>query len=420
MEHDAFDLTLATECAAAFCEATGLGCMVSNGRGKVFAQAGYSCACCGLCAIAGVPKSQCLRAQNYSAHEAERFGGKYIYCCPMGLTCFVSPIFDDLQSAVRITAGPFLMVERDDYIDCELNAVSPPLRTRMLQELARIPVVLAPRVNRMATLLFMAVGFMNKVSVSNRLLQTQSCDAVQRQVSDYIRQLKQEDVPVSYPFSTEKVFLRSLQRGEKHEAQQLLNELLGHILFAYGKDLIRIQSRALELMTLAGRAAIDGGADATTTLAFCHETRRRMEEAHGAEEICAIVNAAMDHISDDVCRYADMRHTHAVHLCIQYIESHCEEKITLEQLARMTHLSTAYLSRMFKQSAGTTLRTYLNGVRIARARRLLAQESMRVIDVANAVGFDDQSYFTKVFRRVTGMTPLAYRAQIAKQKNIFS
>ena len=420
MEHDVFDLALAAECAACFSEATGLGCIVSNAHGELLAETGYGCASCALCAIADIPKTQCIRAQNYSTREAERFGGKYIYCCPMGLTCFVSPLFDGLQSAARITAGPFLMVERDDYIDCELNAVPSALRVRMLTELSRIPVVLAPRVNRMATLLFMAVGFLNKVSVSNRLLQTQSSDAIQRYVSDYIRQLKQASAPTVYPFSTEKAFLRSLQRGEKQESQQLLNELLGHILFACGQDMPRIQSRALELLTLTGRAAIDGGADATTTLALCHENHRRIAGAHSAEQICVYLNTAVSRLTDDVFRYADMRHAHAVHLCMQYIESHCDEKITLNQLAQMTHLSTAYLSRIFKQSTGTAFSAYLNNVRIARARRLLAQETMRVIDVANAVGFDDQSYFTKVFRRITGMTPLTYRSQITKQKNVFS
>ena len=231
MKNEDFDLTLAKECAAAFAGATGLGCIVSHKSGGLLAEYGYGCASCRLCHMVGRPQSQCIRAQNYSMAEAERFGGKYIYYCPMGLTCFVSPILGEVSSCARITAGPFLMVEREDYIDCELTALSPELRQTVIAELERVPVATPNRVNQLSTLLFMAVGFMNKVSASNRLLETQSSDAIQGQISSYILHLKQESMPPPYPMALEKAFLKSIHQSDKAEAQHLLNELLGHILF---------------------------------------------------------------------------------------------------------------------------------------------------------------------------------------------
>lgn len=127
--------------------------------------------------------------------------------------------------------------------------------------------------------------------------------------------------------------------------------------------------------------------------------------------MCAALSDAVNRLMDSVFRYADMRHAHAIHLCMQYIETHYYEKVTLEQLAQRVFLSPAYLSRVFKEETGTAFNDYLNAVRIAKARQLLLHEDLRVTDVASAVGFDDQSYFTKVFRRVTGMTPLRYRTR---------
>ena len=69
------------------------------------------------------------------------------------------------------------------------------------------------------------------------------------------------------------------------------------------------------------------------------------------------------------------------------------------------------MSRVFKEETGTAFHDYRNAVRIGKARQLLLHEDLRITDVASAVGFDDQSYFTKVFRRFTGMTPLRYRAR---------
>lgn len=409
MATENFDLTLAKECASAFAGATGLGCIVSDKSGALLAEYGYGCASCELCRITQMPQSQCIRAQNYSMAEAERFGGKYIYYCPMGLTCFVSPILGEVSGCARITAGPFLMVEREDYIDCELTALPPALRDKVVEKLDHIPVISTSHINQMSTLLFLSVGFMNKVSASNRLLEARSSDAIQGQISSYILQLKQESLPPPYPLGLEKAFLKSIREADKAEAQRLLNELLGHILFDSGQKLDQVKSRICELLALTGRAAIDAGADPNSTLRLCHESRMRIEEAHGIEDMCLGLSETVKRLMDSVFHYSDIRHAQAIHLCMQYIETHYYEKISLEQLAEMVYLSPAYLSRVFKKETGSTFNDYLNNVRIGKAKSLLQHKDLRVTDVANAVGFDDQSYFTKVFRRVAGTTPLKYR-----------
>lgn len=95
MKKEAFDHQLADECARAFSASTGLGCTVSDTSGKILFEHGPGCGSCGLCRAAGLPAENCIRAHHYGMVEAERFGGKYIYFCPFGLTCFVSPIIGE-------------------------------------------------------------------------------------------------------------------------------------------------------------------------------------------------------------------------------------------------------------------------------------------------------------------------------------
>ncbi len=410
MKKEDFNLTLAKECAEAFAGATELGCIVSDKRGVQLADYGYSCAECRICQLAGRSYAQCVDAQNYGMAEAERFGGKYIYYCPMGLTCFVSPILGDTGSCARITAGPFLMVEQDDYADYELITFSTEVREKIIEELRRIPVLTTSKVNHLSTLLFMAVGFMNKVSASNRLLETQSADAIQGQISSYILQLKQEALPPPYPLSKEKLFLKSILQSDKPGAQKFLNELLGHILLSSGSQLEQVKSRVCELLSLTGRAAIDAGADPELTLQLCHKNRVHINGAQSIDEMCLFLSESVNQLMDSIFQYTDVRHAHALHLCMQYIEVHYYEKITLNQLAEMVYLSPSYLSRVFTRETGTTFNDYLNSVRINKAKNLLKYNDLHIADVANAVGFDDQSYFTKVFRRFTGVTPLKYRS----------
>ena len=116
MAKENFDLKLVKTCAHSFAVASGVGCPVSNAKGEILYVSGYGCASCGICRAAGRRPEDCTEAHNYGMTEAVRFGGKYVYCCPMGLTCFVSPIFCEEMIEAKITVGPFLMVDASDYL----------------------------------------------------------------------------------------------------------------------------------------------------------------------------------------------------------------------------------------------------------------------------------------------------------------
>jgi len=174
MTQPSFDHQLAIDCAHSFHVSTGLGCTVSDTCGKIIFEEGPGFTRCPLAGFAGCSRDKCTRSHIYGMNEAERFGGKYIYFCPLGLTCFVSPIIGDEGTAAKITAGPFIMVEKQDFIDCELTE-SLHLNGESLQKcvasLDAIPFVPPAKATELSNLLFMAVGFMNNVSAEKNLLE---------------------------------------------------------------------------------------------------------------------------------------------------------------------------------------------------------------------------------------------------------
>lgn len=82
---------------------------------------------------------------------------------------------------------------------------------------------------------------------------------------------------------------------------------------------------------------------------------------------------------------------------------------TLASYAAQAGISENYLSRQVKQHTGRSVGAWIDIVRIIKAKRLLADTSVPVIDVATAVGLDDQSYFARFFKRETGLTPSDFR-----------
>ena len=82
---------------------------------------------------------------------------------------------------------------------------------------------------------------------------------------------------------------------------------------------------------------------------------------------------------------------------------------TLESYAQEAGISQNYLSRLVKQYTGRSVGAWIDIVRTIRAKKLLTDSSIPVIDVATAVGLDDQAYFSRFFKRQTGMTPTEFR-----------
>ncbi|REE87522.1 two-component system response regulator YesN [Paenibacillus taihuensis] len=93
----------------------------------------------------------------------------------------------------------------------------------------------------------------------------------------------------------------------------------------------------------------------------------------------------------------------------KYVETHYQREISLQDIANHFYLSREYISRKFKQELGENLSEYIGRIRIAKAQRLLENPNMRVVQIAQMVGYQDEKYFSKVFKKLTGMTPNEYR-----------
>ena len=81
-------------------------------------------------------------------------------------------------------------------------------------------------------------------------------------------------------------------------------------------------------------------------------------------------------------------------------------------LSRLVYMSEPYLSRVFREEMGTTLRQYINSVRVKKAKELLRDPALKVRDVARRTGYGRARGFLRFFKEQTGMTPLDYRASL--------
>lgn len=96
----------------------------------------------------------------------------------------------------------------------------------------------------------------------------------------------------------------------------------------------------------------------------------------------------------------------------EYIEANLDREVALTQLAAIAGMGAHYFAELFKQSVGLSPHQYVLRRRIEYARKLLHNSNMRILEAGVRSGFSDQSHFTKIFRRMVGVTPTEYRASI--------
>ena len=93
----------------------------------------------------------------------------------------------------------------------------------------------------------------------------------------------------------------------------------------------------------------------------------------------------------------------------EYISTQFMKRITIDSLSDQFDIPTSTLKRCFKGVYGTTIHQYLKECRINAAKRLLQESDQSVLEIANAVGYENGSKFTSAFKEATGVTPSAYR-----------
>ena len=96
---------------------------------------------------------------------------------------------------------------------------------------------------------------------------------------------------------------------------------------------------------------------------------------------------------------------------LTYIHLHIEAPFTLDGMVDDLRVTKPYLSRLFKQETGQTVMSYVTDVKINRAKVLLRNTHLSILDISERLGYYDSSHFGRVFKKVTGLTPRAFRQQ---------
>lgn len=132
---------------------------------------------------------------------------------------------------------------------------------------------------------------------------------------------------------------------------------------------------------------------------------KELQRVHGASEKLPFLAQARES--------GKVRTSHPeVNKILDYIDHHFDKDITVKSLSKYVMMGENYVSALFKKKMGKTLIHYLHEVRVARACAYLEETDLPVSEIGARVGFVNDNYFIKIFKRIVGMTPSQYRQSV--------
>jgi two-component system response regulator YesN len=176
-----------------------------------------------------------------------------------------------------------------------------------------------------------------------------------------------------------------------------------------------LKARLVELLSVLSRAAAQGGVDINVLLNKNLDYINKVLSIHTQDDLCAWISRALDDFIESVYACQDARKMSQLRPAMEFMEMNYNRPITLADIAHEAHLSVSRLAHLFREQVGITLIDFLTNVRINAAKRLMLKTEMNCTQVCFEVGYNNQSYFTRTFKQVTGMTPRQFR-QANKRK----
>ncbi len=216
-------------------------------------------------------------------------------------------------------------------------------------------------------------------------------------------------------YQAETEILNAVMAGNMEEATDAHTRFRQYKLTPRTADPVRnLKNRLIILNTLLRKAAQAGGVhplhidNLSTHMALQIESLASITalETFGATMVrryCLLVK-----------NYSRQDYSSLVQTCLDYIDFHYAEDLSLDLLAKLCSVSNTYLSSLFKKEAGMTLTDYINSTRIRQSLILLNTTSLSIQEISSKCGFADSNYFTRTFKKFQGQSPKGYREAIRR------
>lgn len=200
---------------------------------------------------------------------------------------------------------------------------------------------------------------------------------------------------------------KAIRKGDKEQAMIIFRELLGmQIEYHYSVDNIKnsgiiIQNNCRKVLAEYEKGIYDILKDST-------DISKRIYGCHFLESYAEVMGEVIAGTAEFVSQTANKKNS-LIYDCQCYIDQHYKEYITVAGIAESIGTSPSYLSRIFKETTGRTIIFTINQKKIEQAKEYLLHTDMKIYEIADALGFENVTYFSHFFKKHTGISPKDFK-----------
>ena len=358
-----------------------------------------------------VGRGRCDKERRRSLKIAIESGQSYISLCHAGIVLVCVPIMDKDKALGGIFFGKCLWESVTQILVKDVEKRLDGIRVNRKQltaALRELPFIQGRKINEAAQflfdLLYEVAAFDPRVIRWRRERSEQ-----QSQIGEFIQERKKLGTEWHYPLESERELMGKVKIGDRTGAKEILNSILGTILFKTIGELGILKARLLELLSILSRSAVEGGVNIDVMLEKNLTYVNKVMQINNQEDLCAWISTALNEFIELVYSSQDAKKVGQIRPAINYIDANYNKPIILADVAKASHLSISRLAHIFKEQMGITIIDYLTSVRIERAKQLLIATDQNCTEICFEVGYNNQSYFTRTFKGLVGMTPRQFK-----------
>ncbi len=329
-------------------------------------------------------------------------------------------LLPDLPQQVLLLIGPYLSAppsSRQLLEICERNAVPPVEQKQLQQYFSELP-VLSEGDHLFALLDSFCQRIWGINSYRVEILEPSYADTApapkkvpsseEEDAQWYIKNLE-----LRYGYENE--MIEAVYKGQLHKADLFFTSYSFHALEQRVADPIRnVKNYCIIMNTLLRKAAEQGGVHPIYLDSTSSSFAGKIEQLSSLDAAPGLMTEMFRSYCRLVRRHSLKNYSPPVQKVITCIDADISANLTLRHFAQMLNVSGSYLSTLFKKETGQTLTEYINNRKIRHAMHLLETTGLQIQTVAQHCGIVDVQYFSKVFKRIAGMTPKEYRESLRR------
>ena len=350
------------------------------------------------------PNSHCRHTLKSAMNISLGLGEVYIFVCDSGLTNLAYALSDDKKVIGYFIAGPIAMgTSREKslkhfYDKVVAETINFPLLMNMI---GNIKLFSPKKITNLMTLygcLFNISGIGGLNVLNNQKAQEQ------KYVVTKIIEMKKSNIEIDYPFNSENELLHCISVGDKELSKRSLSK--------YVEDLMVFENGDISIMKIRLLSVF---AQLNKDLMYSSEYQNllSLESLNNAVTFKELVAAASDFVESATSSISSEIYSgqsEVISKALLFIYSNYMNRLSLTDIAKAIHINSSYLSALFKKEMGSTITSYIQNLRLEKATKKLSNTNLSVTEISLACGFENPSYFTKLYKEKYGKTPRQHRA----------